>query len=212
MTYQQNMIDFINRHTIALDRCLPIKDRERAMLAIDLLVRAGQVSEWHHASGLRYWTAANAKPLSDPSLARAFGILMFCHSSASRSLVTKNDLENYFPKLFRHGLPAGHYVDATAQSQRLGNVCVDTGQSRISRIVDRARCSIGKCEQQAGIRELIRRGEFELAWIVPTLPKQRRLTEALQPFDASGIRLKVIAIPDLLNVAAHLPQPNSELN
>ncbi|WP_143549115.1 hypothetical protein [Rhodopirellula bahusiensis] len=206
------MIDFISRHTIALDRCLPIKDRERAMLAIDLLARAGQVSEWHHASGLRYWTAANAKPLSDPSLARAFGILMFCQSSTARSLVTRDDLENYFPKLFRYGLPAGHYVDATSQSQRLGNVRVDTGQSKISRIVERARRSIGKHEQQTGIRELIRRGEFELTWIVPTHPKQRRLTEALQPFAAGGIHLKVIAIPDLLDVAAYLPQSNSILN
>ena len=208
MTYQQTMIDFINRHTIAVDRCLPIKDRERAMLALDLLAHAGQVSEWNHASGLRYWTAANAKPLSGPSLARAFGILMFCQGSASRSLVTKGDLENYFPKLFRHGLPAGHYVDATAQSQRLGNVRVDTGQSKISRIVERARRSFEKYEQQTGIRELIRRGEFELTWIVPTHPKQRRLNEALQPFAASGIHFNVIAIPDLLNIAAHLPQPN----
>ncbi len=208
-TYQQTTIDFINRHTIAVDRCLPIKDRERAMLAIDLLVRAGRVSEWHHASGLRYWTAANTKPLADAALSRALGILMFCHGSPTRSLVTKSDLASYFPKLFRHGLPAGHYVNMTTQWKRLGNVRVDTGESKVSRIVARAQRSIERYERQPGIRELIRQSQFELTWIVPTTPKQRRLSDSLQRFAASGIHLNVVAIPELLNIVAHLSKPAS---
>lgn len=209
MKYEQIIIDFIDRHTIAVDRCLPIGDRERAMLAIDRLLRAGRISQWHHACGLRYWTAAGLRPLSDTSLARSLGILSFCHGSKSRSLITREELEAYFPKMFRHGLPAGLYVETTPQSAKLGNVRVDGGQSKSNRIVARTQRSIQKHEQQSGFRELIRDGNFELTWIVPTHPKQRRLIEALRPLTASGVQIKVIAIPDLLNIVAHIPQSNN---
>lgn len=209
MKTEQIIFDYINRHTIAVDRCLPIDDRERAMLAIDLLLRAGRISEWHHDCGLRYWTAAGLRPLSDTSLARSLGILTFCHDSKSRSLITREELETYFPKIFRRGLPAGHYIEAAPQSTRLGNIRVDGGQSKVNRIVTRTHRSIQKYEQQTGFRELIRDGNFELTWMVPTHPKQRRLIEALHPLTASGVQIKVIAIPDLLNIVAHIPQSNN---
>ncbi|TWU62654.1 hypothetical protein V7x_43890 [Crateriforma conspicua] len=210
---QRLIAEFIERHTIAVDRCLPVKDRERAMFAVDLLLRSGRISEWHHDCGLRYWTAAVQRPLSDTSLARALGILTFCCGSESRSPVTPTEIETYYPKLFRHGLPAGHYVDATSQSTRLGNIRVDAGQSKINRIVARTLRSIQKYERQAGFRELIRNGDFELTWIVPTHPKQQRLAEALHPLTGSGVHLKVIAIPELLNIVAYIPQlPNAKSN
>ncbi len=208
MKSEQIILDFIDRHTIAVDRCLPIDDRERAMLAIDQLLRGGQISEWHHDSGLRYWTAASLRPLSDMSLARSLGVLTFCHSSESRSLITREELKTYFPKMFRHGLPAGHYIDATPQFTRLGNVRVDAGQSKINRIVARTQRSIQKYEQQMGFRELIRDGNFELTWMVPTHSKQRRLVEGLAPLRGSGVHLRVIAIPELLNVVVHMPHSN----
>jgi len=210
MKYEQIILDSISRHTITVDRCLPIEDRERAMLAIELLVRAGRISEWHHDCGLRYWTAAAASRLSDGSLSRSLGILTFCQGSESRSLLTPHEIEHYFPKLFRHGLPAGHYVDATPQSTRLGNVRVDAGQSKLNRIVTRTERAVHKYEQQPGFRELIHDGKFELTWIVPTHAKQRRLAEALHPLTGSGVRIRVIAIPALLNVVAHLPSSNTQ--
>ena len=209
MKYQRIILDFINRHTIAVDRCLPIGDRERAMLAISLLLGAGQISEWHHESGLRYWTAAGVSPLSDMSLTRSLGILAFCHRSKSRSLIISKEIEVYFPNVFRHGLPSGHYVDATPQFTRLGNVRVDAGHSKINRIVSRTQRSILKYEQQQGFREMIHAGNFELTWIVPTHPKQRRLVEALQSLTGSGVHLKVIAIPELLNVSAYIPHAST---
>lgn len=209
MKPQRLIKESIDRYTIAVDRCLPFRGRERAMLAIDLLVRAGRITQWHHACGLRYWTAAGRRPLSVTSLARALGVLTFCHGSKSRSLVTTPEMEAYFPKLFRHGLPAGHYVDASPQSTRLGNVSVDAGRSKITRIVARTQRRIQKYERQEGFRELIRKGDFELTWIVPTHPKQQRLAEAIQPLTGSGVHLKVIAIPELLNIVAHIPQPQN---
>jgi len=209
MKPQRLIKESIDRYTIAVDRCLPVRDRERAMLAIDVLVRAGQITQWHHACGLRYWTAGGLRPLSDTSLARSLGVLTFCHGSKSRSLITQEELETYFPKMFRHGLPAGHYIDATPEFTRLGNVRVDGGQSKSNRIVARTQRSIQKYEQQAGFHELIHDGRFELTWIVPTQPKQQRLAEALHPLCDSGVHLKVIAIPELLNIVAHVPQPTN---
>ncbi len=206
MKPQRLILEFIDRYTLAVDRCLPVTDRERAMLAVDLLLRTGRISQWHHACGLRYWTAANQKPLSDSSLARALSILTYCHGSESRSPVTQTQMETYFPKLFRHGLPAGHYVDATSQSTRLGNIRVDTGQSKINRIVSRTQRSIDKYERQDGFRELIHNGAFELTWIVPTHSKQRRLAEALHPLEGSGVHMNVVAFTELLNIVAHIPQ------
>jgi len=199
------ILEFIDRYTLAVDHCLPVADRERAMLAVELLQRSGRINQWQHPCGLRYWTAANRKPLTDKSLARALGILTFCHCSESRSLVTQSQLENYFPNLFRHGLPAAHYVDATSHSTRLGHVRVDTGQSKIIRIAARTRRCIDKYKQQSGFRELIGKGDFEFTWIVPTDAKQQRLTEALFPLRGSGVHLQVIAIPELLNIVAHIP-------
>lgn len=204
MKYEQITLDFIDRHTIAVDRCLPIDDRERALLAIAFLLRAGRISEWHHHSGLRYWTATSPSPLSDISLARSLGILTFCHGSKSRSLLTSKEIQVYFPNVFRHGLPAGHYIDATPQLTRLGSVRIDSGQSKINRIVTRTQRGIHKYERQSGFRELIQDGNFELTWIVPTHPKQRRLAEALHPLTGSGVHLKVVAVPELLNVVAHI--------
>jgi len=209
MKFKQIIIDLIDRHTLVVEQCFPIDDRERAMRAIDQLHREGRVSRWHHDSGFRYWTAAALKPLSDTSLARSLGIFMFCHSSTSRSMITRDELESYFPKMFRHGLPAGHYIEATPQITKLGNVRVDGGQSKINRIVARTQRTIQKYEQQPGFRELITDGNFELTWIVPTHPKQRRLLEALQPLTGSGVHMRVVSIPELLNVVAHISQPNS---
>jgi len=207
---EQIIIDFIHRHTIAVDRCLPIVDRERAMLAVNLLVRAGRISEWHHACDLRYWTVAGPRPLFDTSLARSLGILSFCHGSESRSLITRDELAVYFPRVFRHGLPSGHYIEVTPHAQKLGHVRVDGGQSKVNRLVARTQRSIQKYEEQAGFRKLIRSGCFELTWIVPTQPKQRRLIEALEPLVASGIQIRVFAMPELLNVVAHIPRPNNK--
>jgi hypothetical protein len=46
---------------------------------------------------------------------------------------------------------------------------------------------------------------------VPTHPKQQRLAEALHPLTGSGVHLKVIAIPELLNIVAHIPQPQNAM-
>ena len=202
MHIEQLMLDQISRFKVVFPYCLAVCDREVAAVTLDRLVRDRVVSPWAHRSGLRYWTRRATQPLSDVSLVRSLGVLLFCRQSPTRSLVTRYELESYFPTLFRHGLPAGHYVDQQGNTPRLGNVRVDSGQSKIARIVSRTTRLIQNYRNQTHFRDLIDSGQFELTWIVPTAQKQRGLTDALRSLRGSGIDLRVCVIPELLNVIA----------
>lgn len=200
MQTEHFLFEFIARYTIVTDACWSVADREQVASTLRRLVDKRQISEWRHGTGLRYWTAKASRPLSDRSLIRSLGILYFCQDSTSRSLVTKQELAACFPDLFRHGLPAGHYIDRNPASLCLGLVRVDPGQARINRIVSRTAQLVHSYRQRSGFRQLIDQGQFELTWIVPTIPKQRRLAHALNFVKASGIRARVCAIPELLDV------------
>jgi len=202
MHIEQLILDQISRFKVVFPSCLPVSDREVATVTLDRLVRDRVVSQWAHRSGLRYWTRRETQPLSDVSFVRSLGVLLFCRQSHTRSLVTRNELESCFPTLFRHGLPAGHYVDQQGDIPRLGNIRVDSGQSKIARIISRTTRLIQNYRNQVYFRDLIDCGHFELTWIVPTAQKQRRLSDALRPLRGSGIDLKVCTIPELLNVIA----------
>jgi len=202
---ERTITDHISRYTIAIDRFLPVDDRERALLTIDRLLRSRHISQWQHSSGLRYWTLRSARPLSDTPLIRSLGILLFCHQTRGRSLITKSDIEVYFPNLFRHGLPGGHYINRSDEPVRLGHIRVDSCNSTVKRLTVRSARLIHKYRQQSGFRELMDDGRFELTWIVPTQPKQRRLTAALRPLLASGMQTRVCAVPELLSIIAPIP-------
>lgn len=199
---ENSVMDELKRYTLLIDQFLPTNASETTQPMVRRLVRARRVSQWTHRSGLRYWTVRAPRPLSDRSLARAFGILLFCRQSATRSLVTTAEIESYFPTLFRHGLPGGHYVDSTYDSSRLGHVRVDGSCSKVSRIVSCTAKMIHDYRKQPGFRDLIDSDRFELTWLVPTKPKQHRVATCLQPLTASGIPIRVCAIPELLNLLA----------
>lgn len=202
MHIEKNLLDQILRCKVVFPSYLAAEERDVTAVALERLVRDRVVSPWVHRSGLRYWTRPATQPLSDVSLVRSLGVLLFCRQSHTRSLVTRNELESCFPTLFRHGLPAGHYVDQQGDTPRLGNVRVDSGRTKIARILSRTTRLIQNYRNQTHFRDLIDSGHFELTWIVPTAQKQRRLSDALRPLRGSGIDLKVGTIPELLNVIA----------
>lgn len=199
------LLEHIARHTIAIDRYLPTDNRERALLGLERLHRMGQISQWTHQSGLRYWTRSASKPLSDSSLVRSLGFLLFCQQPTRRRL-TSSDIDEFFPSLFRHGLPGGHYIDCETDSPCLGRACVDTGASKVKRITVRAGEMIRKYRQSEAFNVLLKDNRFQITWIVPTTAKQHRLTEALAPLVLTGVNCRVCAIPELLNVLAPIPQ------
>jgi len=202
----QPIIKHLAQHTILVDRFLRDEDRKQAMLVIKHLIRSRHLSEWHHDSGLRYWTLFSAKPLSDRSLACAFGRLSFWQENNARSAISSDDIRNYFPQLFRHGLPKGYFVEQFQKQARLGYAKVDSC-SRISRIVSRTLRIIDQHRSRSAFRELIDQEQFAITWIVATVAKQRRLIKAFRFIQASGIRLEVQVNTDLLDIIAPIPTP-----
>ena len=200
----QPIIEHLTRHTILVDRILRVEDRKQAMPVINHLVHSRHLSEWQHESGLRYWTLFSENPLSDRSLARALGRLLFLQENNARSAISSDDIHNYFPQLFRHGLPNGYYVEQVQQQARLGLAKVDSS-SRISRIVSRTLKMIDQHRSHFAFRELIDEERFTITWIVATSAKQRRLIHAFRFIQASGVDLRVHVIADLLEVLCPIP-------
>ncbi len=201
---EPHLIEYIIRHTMIIDSCLCVENREQAVVSLDRLIRSRHVSEWHHESGLRYWTLFSENPLSDRSLACAFGRLLFWQKTNARSAISSDDIRNYFPRLFRHGLPSGYYVELVQQQARLGYAKVDSC-SRISRIVSCTLKMIDQHRSHFAFRELIDEERFTITWIVATGAKQRRLINAFRFIQASGIKLDVQVNPDLLDIIAPIP-------
>ena len=72
---------------------------------------------------------------STKNVARCLASYAFCYSAvAKRTLLTKLDVRQYFPMLFRHGLPSGYYVDTTGQVPVLGLLRVDLHLTPVNRI------------------------------------------------------------------------------
>lgn len=202
---QTEILDQIDRFTIAIDRSRDVDDRERWAISAKLLLRSRRVSRWTHECGLTYLTAHSRRPLSTKSLARSIAVFQFC-DGGTRSLLMKAEIEKYFPFIFRHGLSANHYVVLRDAAPRLGHVRVDIGESRINRLLSRTERLIHKYRSEHGFRGLIDEQRFEVSWIVPTTAKQRRLSEALAPLSSSGVGLSVCAMPLLLNIIHPIPE------
>ena len=203
---ESGIMDEIRRFTILIEDCLPANRRRDALITLERLRQNRRVSQWHHATGFRYWTARSSHPLSDRSLVRSMGILGFCRESEHRSLLIKPEIESWFPDLFRHGLPQGYYIDRSERDLRLGLVRVDAGHTSISRIVARTARLIDRHRRQIGFRTLMTEKRFDLTWIVATRRKQIRLGEALHPLEHSGICLQVRSNPELLHLIAPIQQ------
>ena len=202
MNLHSTLTNTVTRFSAVFDDRFPDVDRRATLSALAELVRDGQLSQWNHESGMRYWTRRSSTPLSLRSLVRAYAVTMFCTDSRSRTLVTRQDIADYFPDLFRHGLPSGYYIERSNETIRLGHVRIDAGESKTKRIVAGTERVLHKRREESGFRQLIDAEQFEVSWIVPTHAKQRRLMEELQPLAASGVHLRVIAMPILLNIIA----------
>lgn len=98
----------------------------------------------------------------------------FCNSGkAKRTSLTNDDVEHYFPSLFRHGLPSGYYVDSTNKTPVLGLLRVDTHLTPVNRIWQRSLKFFEKHHHIPVFRDLILRQQFQIAWAVATASKAR---------------------------------------
>lgn len=196
-------LDLLDRYRLVAPRLLRPSTRVRVERELKQLEHQRLVSRWKHASGLSYWTRPNRRPLSNQTVARAYGYLAYCPPWGRRPLLTAGEATRLLRALGCASTAAGYYLDRWADEPLLGLLRVDTG-SPINRLIATSTKAIDRL-QGPGTRQLVDNGRFEVTWLVATNAKQRRLEQSLRPLEASGVRFVVAAMPDLLDLLAPRP-------
>ncbi len=203
---EKRIVACVRRYRIATEDVLRKSLSGDVALALRRLIRDQRLREHVHRSGIRYVTRHSQPKLSDTALARALASLTFCHArDTKRTLLTRADVRQYFPDLFRYGMPSGCYLDTSNKQPRFGYLRVDTMPSAISRIVSRTARLLDGCRKQSGFRELMSLNSFEICWLVPSRPKAIRLQLAFQALSSGGVRLRAAHVPVLFEVLAPAP-------
>ncbi|MBI1310104.1 hypothetical protein GC176_02265 [bacterium] len=168
---------------------------------------------------LQLFTAANGEALvasrskgrpSDMAIARAVATQHFCHREpAQPRILSRRNIETYFPTLFRKGLPAGYYVCRTESQPVLGLLRVDTHAKPVARILGKSDSIAQRHFRQSEFRQLHRSGQFELTWLVPTEAKKRALEIAITTFNVHSFALRAFVVPELLELLAPLQTHHS---
>lgn len=195
-------LGMINRYRVVAPCALDGPEADSLDCELAQLERRGLLSRWRHASGIAYWTRRNCRPLSNNSLARAYGQLAYCPPTGPRKLLTASEIERRFHPLGRLGTASGYYCKWFSNNPKLGRLRVDTG-SQLSRLVTASTRTVDQLRNTA-TRRLVDDHGFELTWLVATEAKRRRLLQELQPLSVSGVRFLVVAIPQLLSLLAPL--------
>lgn len=170
-------------------------------LALGRLARRRCIRQELHSSGLTYFRVTDDRMASDVALTRAFGVMDFCcGQTPKRPLIDHSELQQYFPELYRHGLPGAHYMSVMNGQPRLGHVRVDAVPSRIDRIVSRTCQLIERYQKQRGFRELMASRQFEITYVVAAEQKANRLRPALAALSTSGAIVRVHVVPALIEL------------
>ena len=170
-------------------------------LTLGRLARRRCIRQELHSSGLTYFRVTGDRLASDVALTRAFGIMDFCcGQTPKRPMIDHSELQQYFPELYRHGLPGTHYLSVMNGQPRLGHVRVDAVPSRIDRIVSRSCQLIERYQKQSGFRELMASRQFEITYVVATEQKANRLRPALAALSTSGAIVRVHVVPALIEL------------
>lgn len=191
-----------------LERDLPEHPVE---LALGRLARRRCIRQELHSSGLTYFRIKGDPLPSDVALVRAFGVMDFCcGQNPKRPLIDHSELQQYFPTLYRHGLPSAHYLSSVNDQPRLGHLRVDAVPSRIDRIVSRTCKVIDRYQKQLGFHELIAGHQFEITHVVATVQKANRLRPALAALSTSGVPVHVHAVPELVELISPIAATNRQ--
>lgn len=208
----------MNRHRCLLDLMNEVRRYRIVLLDLLLANRPQPVGElmtvmqtcpelqlFDAASGDRCVCLRRRRLPAGQAVARAVSIQLFCRADTmKRNLLTRRDIDQYFPTLFRSGLPSGYYVDRTNGSPSLGFVRVDTNLAPLSRIRHHTQELIERHANDAAFRPLISRQQFEVTWLVPTETKAAGINDIAATLRSSGIRCEAQCVPKLLELLVPL--------
>lgn len=202
------VLDYVRRYTIGIEQLISESIPGDARAALRRLLARRQLREHKHPLGFPYVVNSGSPKLSESAFIRRYALVRFCQPTIShRRLLTRSETEQYFPDIFRHGMPGGHYIDTSDDRPRFGHVRVDAVPARTSRLVSRATELVGRYCRNAAVRQLISQEQFEITFVVATIPKARRLQMEFYPLEQSGVRFRAHAIPELLELIAPLTDP-----
>lgn len=207
------ILDHVLRYAIGVESVLARSVPGDVTSCVRRLVSGRQLRECSHPRGFRYLTLGHRPMLSEEAFVRRYAVVCFCETPGScRSLLTRAEIEQYFPNVFRHGMPGGYYVDTSEERPRFGHIRVDAPPARTPRILSRAVNLIDRHCRSDGIRQLVTQRQFDITFIVATLQKARRLHTEFRKFDHSGVTVHAHAVRELLELITPITTVNSVRN
>ncbi len=150
--------------------------------------------------------------LSVDPLITAAAILQFCRlgrlDGPRRELLTRSQLERFFPQLMRPGLGGPFYLDD--QTGRLARIRFDRARPRRwDRILQRCRRDLARLQRDPPWNKLLQAGRLQIT-VLTVLPQKvpRLEAELAQLARQSGLLFRVEALPGLWPLVRPQPIPN----
>lgn len=150
------------------------------------------------------------RPPTVQGVARAVAARRFCQNELTQpQLLSRQNVENYFPTVFRKGMPEGYYVRDARTRPVLGLLRVDAHMKPVGRMLSKSNSIAQRHFKQKEFRQLHQTGQFELTWLVPTEAKKRTLEITVAGFAKRCIALHAFVVPELLGLLAPLATHHS---
>jgi len=125
----------------------------------------------------------------------------FLHQETEhRRLLTKGELQTWFPALFRPGLPHGYFVDQSERRPSLGLLQVDTHLRDSRRIQAEFSEQIRRHCVAPGFQQLIEHGQFRLVLLVASNAKANVINAFSINSECPGVQCEAVAVPILFDM------------
>ena len=159
------------------------------------------IQTFHHACGLSLMLPRRRSVPSESSLASHVARYTFLHQETEhRRLLTKDELQAWFPALFRPGMPHGYFVDQSERRPSLGLLQVDTHLRDPRRIQAEFSDQIRKHSVAPGFQQLIEHGQFRLVLLVASSAKANSINALSLTSECPGVQCEAVAVPILFDM------------
>jgi|GEM_PF-3585303 len=159
------------------------------------------IQTFRHACGLSLISPRRRAILSDSSLAAHVARYTFLQQETEqRWLLTKDELQAWFPALFRPGLPHGYFVDQSERRPTLGLLQVDTHLRDPRRIQAEFSEQIRKHCIASGFQQLIEHRQFRLVMLVASIAKANVINALPLNSECPNVHCEAVAVPILFDM------------
>ncbi len=159
------------------------------------------IQTFRHACGLSLIFPRRRAILSDSSLAAHVARYTFLHQETEhRRLLTKDELQTWFPTLFRPGMPHGYFVDHSERRPSLGLLQVDAHLRDPRRIQAGFSDQIRKHAVAPGFQQLIEHRQFRLVLLVASSAKANAINALSLNSECPGVQCEAVAVPILFDM------------